>query len=69
MRGGIDVKPLPGAGLAITFADAVPAVYHQNGTRYMARRPILPTGAFPKRWSDALERATQATIDNAMRGK
>lgn len=57
MRAGVDVRPLPGAGIAITFADEIPAVFHQKGTRKMAARPPLPSSTFPARWSRALERA------------
>lgn len=69
MRGGIEVKPMRGAGIAIAFDDEIPAIFHQRGTRKMAMRPILPTNTFPAKWNDALERATLATADNVLRGK
>lgn len=69
MRSGLVVAPMQGAGIAITFDDEIPAIFHQRGTRWMAMRPILPTNTFPAKWNEALERATLATADNVMRGR
>lgn len=68
MRAGVDVKPMQGAGIAITFANAVPAVFHQGGTRKMVARPPLPGGTFPATWARALETAGTAEITKTVRG-
>jgi hypothetical protein len=54
MRDGLSVKPMPAAGIAITFAKEIPAIFHQKGTRYMARREILPTNVLPREWNQIL---------------
>lgn len=59
MRGGLEVRPMAGAGISITFADEVPAIFHQKGTRKMARREILPTNVLPASWNRALENAAR----------
>lgn len=59
MRGSVQVRPAPGAGIAITFGSATPAIFHQYGTRKMAARPMLPRGTFPATWARALERVGQ----------
>jgi hypothetical protein len=55
MRGGITVKPRQGAGIEISFASDVPAIFHQYGTKKMAARPMLPRGVMPATWSRAIE--------------
>lgn len=65
MRGGVQVRPMPGAGLEISFADPVPAIFHQYGTRKMVARPLLPRGTFPATWARALERAGQTEFRKA----
>lgn len=62
MRDGATVRPMQGAGIAITFASEIPAIFHNKGTRYMARREILPTNVFPASWERALEQATAAAF-------
>lgn len=69
MRAGVDVRPMRGAGIAITFADEIPAYFHNRGTRYMARREILPTGTFPARWARALERSGIEASQRTMEGQ
>lgn len=59
MRDGIAVRPLPAAGIAITFARDVPAIFHQRGTRFMALRAILPTNVLPKAWGAILAAASR----------
>lgn len=69
MRAGVDVRPLPGAGIAITFADEIPAYFHNRGTRKMVRREILPVSAFPARWARVLERAGDEAVARTMEGR
>lgn len=59
MRDGVSVKPMPAAGISITFKREVPAIFHQKGTRFMARREILPTNRLPAAWSRVLEDASR----------
>lgn len=65
MRNGIQVRPMQGAGIAVTFGNDVPAVFHQYGTKHMAARSILPRGAFPATWARALERVGAAEFKKA----
>jgi hypothetical protein len=56
MRRGVSVRPMAGAGIAVSFASDIPSIFHQYGTRKMAARPMLPRGAFPATWARAIER-------------
>jgi len=60
LRDGTLAQPMRGAGVQIVVG-APYGVFHQYGTRRMARRPILPTGAMPKAWS-AIIRASVSRI-------
>lgn len=62
MRDGVSVKPTPAAGIAITFAKEVPAIFHQKGTRYMKRREILPTNRLPAPWSQDIADSSRAAF-------
>ena len=65
MRGGITVKPMAGAGIEITFASDVPAIFHQYGTKRMAARPMLPRGVLPATWNRAIERVGETEFRRA----
>lgn len=58
MRDGIEVKPMRGAGIAVTIPD--PGVHHQYGTKFMVARPI-----FPDRMPDTWQRALSDAADEA----
>lgn len=47
------VRPLPGAGVAITVG-APYGQFHQEGTSRMPARPILPTAGLPPSWAEAV---------------
>jgi phage gpG-like protein len=68
MRESVDVRPMAGAGIAITMDD--PAGIHQTGARrgawVMPARPILPAEAFPKTWRQALDDATEANVTRVL---
>jgi hypothetical protein len=65
----LEVRPMPGAGIAITFNPEAPALFHQKGTKNMRARPILPTGAMPRGWNEDLRGATSGAVARAMGGK
>lgn len=65
MRGAVEVRPMQGAGIEITFGSATPAIFHQYGTKKMAARPMLPRGTFPSTWARALERVGQTEFRKA----
>lgn len=52
LKDGIQVKPMPGAGIQVTI-DADYAAYVQRV------RPVLPTGRLPKAWGVAINDAIQ----------
>lgn len=62
----LDVRPMGGAGIAITFNPNAPALFHQKGTPTMEARPILPTGTMPASWNRALEDASTQSVVKAM---
>lgn len=66
-RGEVDVHPMGGSGIAIELGDL--AALHQNGTSRMPARPILPRGAFPATWRDALEQAAAESFADATGGR
>ena len=68
MRDGTEVKPLPGAGISISF-DVPYAVFHHTGTRNMVARPVAPTGTFPASWNEVIEAAIEAAAERRMAGK
>jgi hypothetical protein len=62
MRRGLEVRPMPGAGLSMTSSKGYLA-FHQIGTRYMAQRMVLPTGVLPREWQAAIGKS----VDQAAR--
>lgn len=64
MRGSVDVRPMRGAGIAITIDDV--AGFHQGGTVDMVARPVLPSDDMPPLWEEALEAAGNARFAEAM---
>lgn len=64
MRDGIEVKPMPGAGIAVTIPD--PGVHHQYGTRDMVARPIFPD-RMPDTWQRAIADAAEDAFGRARR--
>ncbi|GAC1536344.1 MAG: hypothetical protein NVS3B10_00180 [Polyangiales bacterium] len=67
MRDSIDVRPMRGAGIAITIGDDK-AIFHQSGTSRMPARKILPEGAMPDTWERALADAAEAAFERTMKG-
>jgi hypothetical protein len=65
----LEVKPLPGAGIGITFNPEAPALFHQKGTSRMKARPILPTGTLPKAWNDDLKASSADAVKRTMEGR
>jgi hypothetical protein len=66
MRESVEVKPMKGAGIQITLNET-PAIFHQKGTRKMAKRPILPDGKdMPPKWEEAIHEATDAAVQRRM---
>ena len=64
MRDGIEVKPLRGAGIAVTFDETHPAVDHQYGTKYMDQRAILPD-RMPDTWQRAIADSAEEAFARA----
>lgn len=70
MRASLRVKPSRGAGVAITIDD--PAGIHQTGWKgghngsHGPARPVLPGGAFPARWREAIDATSEARIREAV---
>lgn len=59
-RRTLSAKPMSGGGIAM-HADHPQAGFHQTGTSRMAKRIVLPDGALPAAWREALKkRLTQA---------
>lgn len=69
MRHGITVAPAQGAGIAVSFADPVPAGFHQEGTTKMVARKILPEGTLPATWNAAIATAASGAVRAAVGGK
>lgn len=69
MRKGVRVKPMPHAGIGITFTNK-PAVagLHQRGARRMPARKILPAAGFPAAWRAALDAVTERELAKAVGG-
>lgn len=65
----LEVSPLPGAGIGVTFNPEAPALFHQKGTSRMAARPILPTGTLPAGWNQDLKDASAAATKRALEGR
>jgi hypothetical protein len=65
----LEVKPLPGAGISVTFSPDAPAIFHQKGTPTMAARPILPTNVMPAPWNRALSGSSSAAVKRALGGR
>lgn len=64
MRGGVEVRPLPGTGISVTIPD--PGVHHQYGTIHMPQRAIFPNrGTLPDTWQRAIADAVEAAVDRA----
>lgn len=69
MRGEIEVKPMRGAGIAVTFGEEIPAIFHHTGTEEMPARPVLPTGArLPPQWDAEISAAIERAADQIMAG-
>jgi hypothetical protein len=66
MRASLLVKPMAGAGVAITIDP--PADKHQTGWPGQGTwgdgpaRPILPSGTMPARWREAIEVSVEAAV-------
>jgi hypothetical protein len=65
----LEVRPMAGAGIAVTFNPEAPALFHQKGTSRMAARQILPTGTMPAGWNKDLKDSTAAATKRAMEGR
>lgn len=65
MMGGMEVSPMSGAGIAVTF-DVDYAEYHHTGTRYMPARPVLPLNTLPAAWEAALEEASAEAFEEIL---
>lgn len=63
----VSVTPTPGAGIAITLGASYGA-FHQVGTKWMPRRPILPDGPLPPTWKAALDSAALKSFAATMKG-
>jgi len=67
MRGTLDVRPMRGAGIAISIEH--PAAPHQTGWDGPAgsgpARPILPSAEMPESWGNAIEAAVRAEFKGA----
>jgi hypothetical protein len=66
MRESVEVRPQPGAGIAVTIDD--PGVHHQYGTVSMAARPIFPNRGMPDTWQREIADAADAAFDRAQGG-
>ena len=67
MLGGIEVRPLQGAGISVTVPD--PGVHHQYGTANMPQRAIYPNHGMPDTWQRAIADAADAAFDRASEGR
>ena len=66
LRESVDVKPMKGAGIQVTL-DEVPGVFHQTGTKDMAKRAILPDGKkMPEPWTQAIADACDEAVQKQM---
>ena len=61
LAAGTGAKPMGRAGISLTVG-APYGVFHQTGTKNMAKRRILPDGAMPKAWSAILKQAASDAI-------
>lgn len=66
MRGSVEVKPMPWAGIQVTIND--PAVHHQYGTVNMPQRAIYPNQAMPDTWKQAIQEAADEAFNDAAGG-
>lgn len=66
LRASVDVKPMPGAGISVTFDD--PGVHHQYGTRDMPARQIFPNRGMPDTWQREIADAAEAAFERSQRG-
>lgn len=67
MRDTTKVEPLPGGGIAVS-SEAPYARFHVSGTSRMPARPIVPSGVFPEKWSEAIEAAANASVEKIVKG-
>ena len=67
MRDSVQVKPMPGAGISVTFDD--PSTHHQYGTKSMAARPVFPNHGLPDTWQRAIADAAEAAFEKAGGGR
>ncbi len=57
-------RPMAGAGIEIV--SRTPGDFHQNGTKHMVPRKILPDGAtLPKKWQEAIAKAFNEEFEKA----
>lgn len=67
LRRSVEVKPLPGAGISVTFDD--PGVHHQYGYRnartggMVPARPIFPNKGMPDTWKREISDAAEEAFD------
>jgi phage virion morphogenesis protein len=68
MLDSLQIRPMRGAGISVTFSRAYSA-FHQIGTRHMVARKLLPHAGLPDAWqraiADAAERAFDRWADKA----
>lgn len=65
-RGEVRVKPTQSAGIIITMP-AIPGRFHQDGTRNMKRRQVLPETTLPKTWVGALTEVYEQLFSKAIK--
>ena len=64
MRGSRTAKAFPSAA---EFTVDTPAEFHQNGTRRMVARKLLPSRSLPEPWRLAIEKAVHDRIGERLR--
>lgn len=65
MKATTQVKPMSGAGVAITF-DVDYASFHHTGTKSMVARPVLPLETMPASWNAALEEESAKAFEEIL---
>lgn len=63
-RGEVTVKPLQSAGIVITMP-SIPGGFHQDGTRNMRKRMIVPEKQLPKTWVAAFTEVYEQLFSKA----
>ncbi len=69
MRNSLNVRPASAAGVQISIG--FPAGIHQGGSpkTNLPARPVLPTGVFPRTWTEIVERVTRDYVGRTMKGE